>query len=94
MAEPLPHLEDLSPDYVGFNQGRVIYSWMAVMAAMATCAVGLRVWARRERDAELRLDDWLIFAALVGLLRISLSDRSPINTEYSPFFGPSRHAGC
>ncbi|KAI1251910.1 hypothetical protein MGN70_006481 [Eutypa lata] len=64
MAEPLPHLEDLSPDYVGFNQGRVIYSWMAVMAAMATCAVGLRVWARRERGAELRLDDWLIFAAL------------------------------
>lgn len=63
---PPPPLEDFAPEYVAFDQGKVIYSSMAIMTAMATCAVGLRFWARKERCAGLRLDDWLILAALVG----------------------------
>lgn len=54
-----------NPEFVAFDEGKMIYSCMATMGATATSAVALRLWARRERGAELKLDDWLIIASLV-----------------------------
>lgn len=67
MAETLEKLEGLPHEYVAFDEGRMIYAWEVTMVAMATCAVALRFWARKERSAEFRLDDWLILASLVCL---------------------------
>lgn len=67
MAETLEQLEGLPQEYVTFDEGRLIYAWEVTMVAMATCAVALRFWARKERSAEFRLDDWLILASLVCL---------------------------
>ncbi len=67
MTEAVAQLEDLPPEYVAFDEGRFIYGWMVAMAAIATCAVGLRFWARKAGGAGLRPDDWLVIASLVGL---------------------------
>ncbi|RYP27631.1 hypothetical protein DL767_007595 [Monosporascus sp. MG133] len=66
MAEPLalPRLEDLSPEYVAHDEGRVIYGCMAAMTALATTVVVLRLWARKGKSAAIELDDWLIIASL------------------------------
>ena len=63
----LPHTNENmdNPGFVAFDEGKMIYSCMAAMGATATSAVALRLWARRERGAELKLDDWLIIASLV-----------------------------
>lgn len=37
-----------------------------VLASLATVAVILRLWARKIMGAKLKLDDYLIIAALVG----------------------------
>ncbi|RYO86641.1 hypothetical protein DL766_003535 [Monosporascus sp. MC13-8B] len=66
MAEPsaLPQLEDLPPEYVAHDEGRMIYSCMAAMTALATSVVVLRLWARKEKSAAIQVDDWLIIASL------------------------------
>ncbi|RYP17973.1 hypothetical protein DL765_004192 [Monosporascus sp. GIB2] len=72
MAEPsaLPRLEDLPPEYVAHDEGRMVYGCMAAMTALATSVVVLRLWARKERGAAIQLDDWLIIASLVGFCHI------------------------
>ncbi|RYO74539.1 hypothetical protein DL764_010798 [Monosporascus ibericus] len=74
MAEPLalPRLEDLSPEYVAHDEGRVIYGSMAAMTGLATTIVVLRLWARKARGAAIELDDWLILASLPFLWALTV----------------------
>ena len=51
------------PGYIGVATVVVNY----LVAALATIAVGLRLWARRVHKVSLQADDYLIMAALVRL---------------------------
>ena len=43
----------------------VVWS-LSILLAIATVAVGLRIWARRISKLSFGIDDWLIFVALVS----------------------------
>ena len=64
-AESEPSTRNMD-DTSSINQRRMMYSCMAVMGVIATAIVALRLWARRKSTTELKLDDWLIIASLVG----------------------------
>ena len=73
--DSLPNLDDLSPDYVDYNQGPVAGRVGAAMIGVSVALVILRLAARLVRTTRLGLDDWILVGGLVGA-RPSIRPRS------------------
>ena len=63
--DSLSSLDDLSPDYVDYNQGPVAGRVGAAMMGVSVALVMLRLAARLVRTTRLGLDDWILVGGLV-----------------------------